>query len=555
MSSTRGAVKTSAINAIKRNLNTLNSVVLLIVFTLLFLNVRFIYNILDYVPSVSIVTMLTIVSGLILISLYLSKNISRKAILKLEEYDHQLNNTMTSMEQEIKERKLIEKQLEHQLHYDKLTGLPNRTLFTKRLNRVHTRPQKHDGYMFAVILLDLDGFKVVNDSMGHLVGDKLIVMVARRLETCVRSIDTVARFAGDEFAILLDDINDDSDTLHLAKRIQKQLKIPFDLDGQDVFISASIGIVLNTTAYDQEEDFLRDADIAMYHAKLNGRARFEMFDSQMYDSIMKRVNLEADLRLAIEREEFIVHYQPIISVAEQRITAVEALIRWQHPQKGLISPLEFIPLAEDTGLISLIGEWVLKTACAQNKAWHDKGHKDLHVEVNFSASQFKHQDISKLVDIVLKETGMNAETLDIEVTESIAMEGHSIEVLNKLSAMGIGTSIDDFGTGYSSLGSLKKFPINALKIDKSFIMDITTDPDVEAIVMAIIAMAHTLKIKVVAEGVETEEQLVLLQAHNCDEIQGYFYSPPMPEDEISKLLKNEQCLSLCQKKPTKFSKD
>ncbi len=555
MSFTGGIEKTSAINAIKRNLNTLNSVVLLIVFTLLFLNIKFIYNILDYVPSLSIVTILTIVSGLILISLYLSRAISKNAISKLDEYDSQLNNTLISMDQEITDRKLIEKQLEYQMNFDSLTGLPNRTLFTNRLNRIYERPQKHADYLFAVILLDLDGFKVVNDSMGHLTGDKLIVKVARRLESCVRPVDTVAHFAGDEFAILLDDLRDESDTLLAAERIQEQLKTPFVLDGQDVFVSASIGIALNTKDYHQEEDFLRDADIAMYHAKQNGRARFEMFDTKMYDSIMKRVTLEADLRLAIAREEFIIHYQPIVSLADKKITAVEALIRWQHPQNGLISPLEFIPLAEDTGLISLIGEWVLKTACARNKAWHDDGYKDLHVEVNFSAVQFMQQDISKMIAETLDETGMNAETLDIEVTESIAMKGHSIEVLNKLSSMGIGTSIDDFGTGYSSLGSLKRFPINALKIDKSFIKDITTDPDVEAIVMAIIAMAHTLKIKVVAEGVETEEQLTLLHAHQCDEVQGYYYSPPVPEDELSRLLKKDQCLSLRKNKETKSGKE
>jgi len=541
MSGVRGSEKSVVISAIKRNLNVLNSVVLLIVFTLLFLNVKFLYNILDYVPSPSIVTILTIISGLVILSLSISRIISKNAIHELEEYDTRLNSALHTMKVEIEDRKVVEKLLEHQMHYDALTGLPNRTLFTKRLNRVAERPGRHKGYIFAVLLMDLDSFKVVNDSLGHRAGDELIVSVAQKLEACIRPVDMVARFGGDEFAMLLDDIKDVSDVLHVAARVEKLFKSPFHIAGQNVFTSASIGIVLNTAAYDGEEDFLRDADIAMYHAKLNGRARFEMFDTAMYDSIIKRVKLEADLRQAVERNELLLHYQPIVSAADRKIIGVEALVRWYHPEDGIIPPNDFIPLAEDTGLIAEIGEWVLRKACEQNMTWHDLGYSHLRVEVNFSARQFQSQDVSRLIKDVLNETRMTAGCLDVEITETTAMEDQSIEILNELSAMGIGTSIDDFGTGHSSLGSLKRFPIKALKIDKSFIQEVTMDPDIEAIVRAIIAMAHTLKMKVVAEGVETEEQLAFLQLHQCDEIQGYLISPPVPEDDITKILANEQC--------------
>lgn len=544
MSYLNGSGKSVAISAIKRNLRVLNSVVLLIVFTLFFLNIRFLYNILDYVSSPSVAAILTIISGLVILSLYLSRTISRNAIHELEEYDAQLNMALNTMEEEIEERKVVEKVLEHQMHYDGLTGLPNRTLFTKRLKRISKRPERHHGYLFAVLLIDLDGFKVVNDSLGHGAGDELIIAVARKLEACIRPVDTLARFGGDEFSILLDDLSDVSDVLLVIARIEKLFETPFHIGGQNVFTSASIGIVLNTAAYDGEEDFLRDADIAMYHAKLNGRARFEMFDTTMYDSIIKRVKMEADLRKAVKGNELRLHYQPIVSAADRRIIGVEALVRWEHPEDGMISPNDFIPLAEDTGLISEIGEWVLRKACEQNKAWHDSGYSDLRVEVNFSARQFQNQDVSKLVRDVLNETRMNAGCLDVEITETTAMEDQSIEILNELSSMGIGTSIDDFGTGYSSLGALKRFPIKALKIDKSFIQEVTMDTDIDAIVRAIIAMAHTLKIKVVAEGVETEEQLAFLQLHQCDEIQGYLFSPAVSESELTRMLANEECASL-----------
>jgi diguanylate cyclase (GGDEF)-like protein len=531
--------KNTVIEAIKRNITALNSAVLLILFALFFLNIKFLFRILDYVPSFSIVAILTIMAGLVLLSLFLSKIIAKNAIKELEEYDKKLNNTLNSMQQEVTERKHVQKQLKRQVYFDQLTELPNRALFQKRLNRILERSKKHKNYLFAVLFMDLDDFKIINDSLGHIIGDQLLVSVARSLETCVRSVDTVARFGGDEFAILLDNISNVSDATRIADRVQKKLKLPLNLSGHYVVSSVSIGIALNTKDYDREKDLLRDADTAMYHSKEKGKSRYEIFDTEMHNSVMKRLKLEAELRQAVEREEFIIYYQPIVSVINGRIVGVEALVRWQHPQYGLIPPNEFISVAEDTGLIALIGKWVLRTACAQNKVWNDAGYEQLRIDVNFSAYQFHQQNITKLIKEVLQETDMNPQLLDIEITESIAMEDNSIGILNELSEMGVRTSIDDFGTGHSSLGSLKRFPINELKIDKSFIKDIAVDPDTEAIVRAIIAMAHTLKIKVIAEGVETEEQLVFLQSNLCEEAQGYLFSPPVPEEEFTKLLREK----------------
>lgn len=388
--------------------------------------------------------------------------------------------------------------------------------------------------------MDVDNFKIVNDSLGHIIGDELLISIAQRLQTCLRSVDTVARYGGDEFVILIDDINDISDALYVADRIQRELKMPFKLGDQEVFMSASIGIVQNKMEYERNEDFIRDADIAMYRAKANGKARYEMFDSGMHDLIKRRMKLEGDLIKAIEREEFLIHYQPIVSLPERKIVGAEALVRWQHPQLGLMLPKEFINISENTGFIIKMGEWVLRRACAQNKAWHNAGYHHLRMDVNFSGRQFQQEETCKMIEQVLLETNMAAEFLDIEITESIAIEDNSILLLNKLSKMGITTSIDDFGTGYSSLGSLKRFPINNIKIDKSFIKDITKDTDIEAIVRAIIAMAHTLKIKIIAEGVETEEQLELLQKNNCDEIQGFLCSPPVSGKEFIELLKKDK---------------
>ena len=431
----------------------------------------------------------------------------------------------------------LNEQLHHQALYDSLTNLPNRALFIKRLKRVVTRPTQHENYQFAVLFIDIDRLKVINDSLGHERGDQLIIEVARRLEKCMRSSDTAARFGGDEFAILLDDINDASDATRIADRIQEELSLPLTLGGHEICTTASIGIALSSTGYSMADDLLRDADSAMYHAKSMGKARYKIFDSNIHVDTMKNLQLETDLWRAVENMEFLVHYQPIVSVTSGEIKGAEALLRWNHPQNGVLPPDEFIPLAEETGLISSMGEWLLRTACTQNRAWQDAGYKNLQIDVNFSSRQLRQENLPELIENVLEETGLAAQSLNIGITESIAMESQSIKILNKLTAMGIETSIDDFGTGYSSLGSLKRFPITAIKIDESFIKDIMIDSDVEAIIKAIIAMAHSLKIKIIAEGVETEEQLVFLRSQQCDEMQGYLYSPPVSEEEFTKLLK------------------
>jgi diguanylate cyclase (GGDEF)-like protein/PAS domain S-box-containing protein len=447
----------------------------------------------------------------------------------------------TAIIRDITKRKQTEMQIEHQSFYDQLTELPNRTLFKKRVERALERSKRFENYLFAVLFMDLDRFKLVNDGAGYLIGDQLLVAVARRLESCIRSDDMVARFGGDEFAIILDDIRDIGDSTAIANRIHKKLSYPFTFGDKKVFTTVSIGIVLSSVNYESVEDMLRDAETAMYRAKRNGRARYEMFDAEMHTSVLKTLQMESDLRLAVKRKEFLIHYQPIVRIADGKIIGAEALVRWLHPKVGLIPPNEFIPLAEETGLILDVGEWVLRTACAQNKKWQDKGYHHMCIDVNFSSRQFYLQDLPKLIGNALEETGMSPHSLIVEITESIAIEEHSVEIMKKLSAMGIQISIDDFGTGYSSLGYLKRFPIDIIKIDKSFFKDTTDKSNTQAIVAAIIAMAHALQIKVVAEGVEDIKQFEFLQAQRCFALQSYLCSPPVSAGEFEKLLKKEKC--------------
>ncbi len=448
------------------------------------------------------------------------------------------------------ELKAANQQLHFAAQHDALTELPNRTLFTDHLERSIRRVQQSKDHLFAVLFLDLDRFKVINDSLGHTVGDQLLIATGRRLEACVRSEDVVARLGGDEFAILLNDIKHPNDAIRVADGIQKELASPIDLNGHRVFTTASIGIALSAIAYDQPADLLRNADVAMYRAKAQGRARHEVFDVSMYDYAIARWQLESDLHRAVERQEFRVYYQPFVSLTSGEMTGVEALLRWQHPKHGLVDPIEFIPLAEETGLIEPIGEWTLRTACAQATAWQTAGYLHLQVAVNVSPRQLappasvgKHPSLNEAVRAALRETGIPPQALGLEITDSAAVPEGGFAILSELSALGIGISLDDFGLG-SSLDCLKRFPLNTLKIDQSFVASMTSVPSDQVIITEIISMAHKLNLKVIAEGVETKEQLDALRSKQCDEIQGNLFSEPLPAEALTKLLQEGRRLPL-----------
>ena len=444
---------------------------------------------------------------------------------------------MAGSQTDVTDRKKVEEQLIHDSLHDALTGLPNRVLFLDRLDHALSLTKRHPDRKPAVLFLDIDRFKIINDSLGHMAGDQMLIATARRLDSCLRAEDTLARLGGDEFAILLDNTNDVSDTVRVAERIQRRLVSTALLSGHDRSVTASIGIVMITPDYAQSEDILRDADTAMYRAKASGKARYQIFDATMHASVQAQLQLEADLQRAIGRQELLAYFQPIVSASGEMIGA-EALVRWQHPQRGLVPPNEFIPIAEEMGLIIAMDQWMIRTACTHAKTWHEAGHTHWSVAVNISARQFQDQSLPKTIQNILQETGLPAHALKIEITESVAMQDLdvSIRVLNELNAMGIQISIDDFGTGYSSMGYLKRFPLHVLKIDRSFIQDITQDSDSEVITKAMIVMAHSLKLAVIAEGVETEEQCALLRSLGCDAMQGYFFSRPMPAEAFVKLL-------------------
>ncbi|MDO8705524.1 MAG: EAL domain-containing protein [Sulfuricaulis sp.] len=447
--------------------------------------------------------------------------------------------------QDITERRRTEERLNYLAHYDTLTGLPNRVLLQDRLN-IATSEADRNNRLVSVMLLDLDRFKIINDTLGHDAGDALLMAVAERLKVCLRAGDTIARIGGDEFTLVLANVAHVDDVARVAQKVMDQFIAPFRIGGRELFISPSVGISLYPHDDKKIENLLKNADAAMYHAKDLGRNNFQFFTAELNVRAAKRLTLETALRQALERNEFLLHYQPQVNLKTGRITGMEALLRWQHADMGLISPMDFIPLAEETGLIEPIGEWVLREACAQTQAWHRAGFGRLQVAVNLSGRQFMQKNLLERIKEILKETGLTPRYLELELTEGILM--HNIEgvlaVLNALKGHGVSFSLDDFGTGYSSLSYLKRFPIDTLKIDQSFVRGIPADPDDAAIAQAIIAMAHSLELKVIAEGVETVKQLDFLRANKCDGMQGYYFSKPVPAAAMAQLLQEDRRLTV-----------
>ncbi len=462
---------------------------------------------------------------------------------KVQQRTAQLEEVIDQLNLEIAQHQQTQEQLSHQALHDALTGLPNRTLFMEHLTKAIQRHQRNQDFLFAVLFIDLDRFKIINDSWGHAVGDQLLMAISRLLQDCCRELDTVARLSGDEFTILLEDLQDFQDAVAIAERILEKLAFPIHLlDERKVFSGASIGIVLGGTNYQDGVDLLRDADIAMYRAKALGKGRYAVFDREMYAQTIHLSQLETDLRLALEHQEFVLYYQPIVSLETSRLVGFEALVRWQHPQTGLISPGEFIAIAEDTGLIIPIGEWILQQACQQLRTWQTKFPlaASLHISVNLSSKQIKQFDFVDKLARILATTGLNGSSLRLELTETMLMDRgeKTIELLTQIKQQQVQLSIDDFGTGYSSLSYLHRFPVDTLKIDRSFVSLINAEGSNCEIVKTIITLAHSLGMKAIAEGVETPHQITHLSNLGCEAAQGYFFAKPLNRPLAESLIVN-----------------
>ncbi|HEX2778028.1 MAG TPA: EAL domain-containing protein [Gemmatimonadaceae bacterium] len=431
-------------------------------------------------------------------------------------------------------------QIEHLAYHDALTGLPNRQLFLDRLDLAIASAHR-TGSQLGVFFLDLDRFKLINDSLGHSVGDKLLQVVSRRMRALLRDDDTVTRLGGDEFTILVPTVEHVDDATAVARRVREALKLPIVIDGRELFVSASIGISLYPNDGDDADTLLKNADTAMYRAKTQGRDTIQLYAPAMNARALEQLTLENRLRRALPNGELELFYQPIVAMTTRRVSAMETVLRWRHPELGLLSPDSFIALAETTGLIVPIGEWVLRTACRQLRQWQESGLPELRASVNLSVRQLQQPDFVPLISEILGETGITPETLELELTESMAMQsdGDTLGKLRELKRLGVRISIDDFGTGYSSLSALRLFPADSLKIDRSFVGDLATDPDDAAIAEAVIALARSLKLHVIAEGVETREQLEFLREHQCDYWQGFLFCQPRPAAACSAMLSRE----------------
>jgi diguanylate cyclase (GGDEF) domain len=469
---------------------------------------------------------------------------NNKLNARLQIQTRELEKTNQELHNEIVERKTAEQKLMYDSLHDAMTGLPNRVLFLDRLGQVIENSKRHAEYIFAVLFVDIDHFKIINDSLGHLTGDQLLISIAQRMKACLRSSDTVARFGGDEFAILLEISGGKDSAANVAQKIQEAIKLPLKLDGHELYTTASIGIVLNVMGYEQPEEILRDADIAMYQAKASGKARFKIFDIEMRSQAFSRLELEQELRTALENEEFQLHYQPIISMETNQVASFEALIRWGHPQRGLLPPADFLSIAEESGLILPLGKWILDEACQQLMKWHQKhpSLQNVSINVNVSNRQFSQPNFVEEVIEALQISGLKADSLRLEITESVLISNFAAanKVFTQLRNLGVQLQIDDFGSGYSALGYLQHFPISAVKIDKSFIDEMGKGHRGTELIRAIVSMTRELGMDAIAEGIETKEQLNGLKSLACGFGQGFLLSKPLDKESAEKILAKQE---------------
>lgn len=490
--------------------------------------------------------------GLIALTIELedSQSIAMRMMREAQEAKEKVEQANQKLLEEIEKRKQIEEDLRksrdqerYLAYHDSLTDLPNRLLFQDRLGQSLAQARRN-GLMVATIFLDLDGFKIINDTLGHSIGDLLLQNVAERLTACIRETDTAARWGGDEFCVILNSITDQTSVAKVAEKILTTISKSYLFQDRELFITTSLGISLYPRDGEEEETLIKNADVAMYHAKGSGKSKCEFYDAKLSygEEPLKRMEIENGLLFALDREEFQIYFQPQMDIGSGQIIGVEALIRWFHPNLGWISPGTFIPLAEETGMIIPIGNWVLLSACRQMKAWQNQGYPPVTVGVNVSALQFHQQKFVRMVEDVLEESRLDPQYLELEITENVVMKNTDIakETLKYLKELGVKISIDDFGTGYSSLSYLKNFQIDKLKIDQSFIRSIAEEKADLAITQAIISMAHSLQLKAIAEGVETEEQREILGSMGCDEIQGYLFSRPEPAEKIIELIREHR---------------